>query len=370
LRKRELDFLRGLAILLVLCRHQYFVSLTYRIGWIGVDLFFVLSGFLVSGLLFKEYQKYGEIQAGRFLIRRGFKIYPLYYLFYLPYFWVEPLSLGVHWQVVVADLLFLQNYLHGWGYAYAPSWSLAVEEHFYFMLVLVFWILMRKQKFSSALQILPKTPLTQLEFGIISVMAFCLMFRILSNHFFWEQIVRNYTMTHLRMDSLLMGVLISAAYHFRREKLEKFYEKDKKRLFWVFFFGLVWTPIWDVKYTFLAKTIGFTCVYLGFGVMLLAFLLEKNINEYLDKYLSKWLINLVSRMGVYSYAIYIIHSFVNSVFEQISKQQGWSDQIVLLFVLTSVVSCSLGWAMYEWMEKPFLWLRDRWFPSRTSVIGL
>ncbi len=50
-------------------------------GWIGVDLFFVLSGFLVSGLLFQEYQATRRIQPGRFLLRRGLKIYPQFYFF-------------------------------------------------------------------------------------------------------------------------------------------------------------------------------------------------------------------------------------------------------------------------------------------------
>lgn len=84
-RLREIDFLRGIAIVLVLFRHTFLFRYTITMGWIGVDLFFVLSGFLVSGLLFKEYIKYGYLRPGRFLIRRGFKIYPVYYLFYLVY---------------------------------------------------------------------------------------------------------------------------------------------------------------------------------------------------------------------------------------------------------------------------------------------
>ena len=84
-RLRELDFLRGIAILLVLLRHITLFSFTTQMGWIGVDLFFVLSGFLVSGLLFKEYIQFGNIQPKLFLIRRGFKIYPIYFIFYILY---------------------------------------------------------------------------------------------------------------------------------------------------------------------------------------------------------------------------------------------------------------------------------------------
>jgi peptidoglycan/LPS O-acetylase OafA/YrhL len=366
LRQRELDFLRGVAILLVMCRHQYLVSLTYRFGWVGLDLFFVLSGFLVSGLLFKEYQKYGDLHLGRFLIRRGFKIYPMYYIVYLLYILIEPLSLGVDKILLVSDLIFIQNYVNGWGYAYGHSWSLAVEEHFYFSLALVFFWLLRTQELSKSLQIHQKSFFTGLEIGISATMILCLVLRLVTNTLRWEDIVCNYTMSHLRMDSLLMGVLISSVYHFRRDALEHFYISNKKQLFWVFFFGLLWTPIWDVKYTFLAKTIGFSLVYLAFGVVLIAFLLEKNINQLLDRYLSKPFVGLIAQIGVYSYGIYVVHAFVNSIFETMSKKQNWSDQVVLLFFVTTICSCAAGWALYHGLEKPFLKVRDRWFPSRAG----
>ncbi len=57
MRLRQIDFLRGIAIILVLFRHMEFTPVTHLIGWSGVDLFFVLSGFLVSGLLFEQYAK-------------------------------------------------------------------------------------------------------------------------------------------------------------------------------------------------------------------------------------------------------------------------------------------------------------------------
>src|SRR4029077_18685201 len=134
-RLKELDFLRGIAIILVLLRHIPLFTFTHNIGWIGVDLFFVLSGFLVSGLLFKEYLKFGDIRPKLFLIRRGFKIYPLYYLFYIPYLVLIVREQG--WSSVdvrgfLSDMTFTQNFINGWGWAYGASWSLAVEEHFYF----------------------------------------------------------------------------------------------------------------------------------------------------------------------------------------------------------------------------------------------
>ena len=84
MRIKGLDLLRGIAILLVLFRHcDIENNILHHFGWLGVDLFFVLSGFLVSGLLFNEYKKIGKVKIGRFLIRRGFKIYPPFYFFVL-----------------------------------------------------------------------------------------------------------------------------------------------------------------------------------------------------------------------------------------------------------------------------------------------
>src|ERR1041384_6646789 len=85
-----LDVLRAVAVLLVIGRHfenlardgswfYYFLRCAGWVGWAGVDLFFALSGFLISNLLFQEHRAYGKIDWPRFLTRRAFKIYPGFY---------------------------------------------------------------------------------------------------------------------------------------------------------------------------------------------------------------------------------------------------------------------------------------------------
>jgi peptidoglycan/LPS O-acetylase OafA/YrhL len=66
LRYKSLDFLRGVAVLLVMTAHGLPGYLSTHVGWTGVNLFFVLSGFFVSGILFREYKEKGEMHAGRF----------------------------------------------------------------------------------------------------------------------------------------------------------------------------------------------------------------------------------------------------------------------------------------------------------------
>jgi hypothetical protein len=94
-RSRSLDILRLVAVLLVLGRHMepfplsfgknvtfYATRLWQNGGWAGVDLFFVLSGYLIGGLLFAEAKRSGNLRVSRFLLRRGLKIYPAFYVFW------------------------------------------------------------------------------------------------------------------------------------------------------------------------------------------------------------------------------------------------------------------------------------------------
>jgi peptidoglycan/LPS O-acetylase OafA/YrhL len=184
-RFNQIDILRAIAVFLVLGRHistcppeisrtVHGVTETWiRGGWIGVDLFFVLSGFLVSGLLFREYDRFGKIDAKRFLIRRGFKIYPPFWLLILT---TVVLSLlrgkEVEGQRVAAELLFVQNYLPG---VWIHTWSLAVEEHFYILLAFGFLLLAKfgkKDPFSA----------TPVFFAGIAVLCLALRFAAASRH--------------------------------------------------------------------------------------------------------------------------------------------------------------------------------------------
>jgi len=192
-RLRELDFLRGIAIILVIFRHQLLFDFLKTMGWIGVDLFFVLSGFLVSGLLFKEYQKFGSINAKLFLIRRGFKIYPIYYLTLIGYILPRILLHKLDLTKVFYDLIFIQNYALGWGYLYTASWSLAVEEHFYFGLALLLWLIFNKKAFSFDTN---PNGFSNFEKLLCFIFVTILGLRFASNYYFPVDTVRHITMTH------------------------------------------------------------------------------------------------------------------------------------------------------------------------------
>lgn len=363
-RLREIDFLRGLAILLVLIRHRHMFEFTTNIGWIGVDLFFTLSGFLVSGLLFKEYIKFGNIEPKRFLIRRGFKIYPIYYLFYLLY--LIPIFIYDQFDLIpfLSEMVFVQNYVNGFGYAFGPSWSLAVEEHFYFSLALFLWAGIKYNFIVITKSDNLKKKSVTLQQFIIIVLVLCLVFRFISNLMFPGENTRNFTMTHLRMDSLIAGVLVSYLFHFKKLQLIQIFNKYKFHFISIAVLGLAWTPFLEPVPSFFAKTIGFTLIYISFSIILIFFLIDARINERLNSWFTKPFVSLMSKIGFCSYSIYIIHSLVNFCSDRIQDLFKIHHFPIADFILTSIASIVLGLFMTFVIEAYFLKIRNKYFPSR------
>jgi peptidoglycan/LPS O-acetylase OafA/YrhL len=137
-----LDVLRSAAILLVLSLHVgEFFPLRIRnlpfvlYGWSGVDLFFVLSGFLIGGQLWKELKRDGDVNVGRFILRRGYRIWPLYYTFILVVGGVALLR-GQLSRAFLSDFFCVSNYFH---HKIAGGWSLSTEEQFYVLVPTMLW---------------------------------------------------------------------------------------------------------------------------------------------------------------------------------------------------------------------------------------
>ena len=155
-----LDFLRMVAVLLVLADHSGAVLLGTSLGAngaLGVELFFVLSGFLITWMLTGEYTRAGQINFKAFYQRRIVRLMPVFYAYVavcILMLWVR--ERPIPWDAVIAGMTYVLNYLQ--AFTGAPThflshcWSLAVEEQFYFIwpLVLV-WLLRRSVKLEHAL---------------------------------------------------------------------------------------------------------------------------------------------------------------------------------------------------------------------------
>lgn len=358
-RLLSLDILRAAAMFLVLFSHSFDpprdmpeilrkpIVLLDHIGWIGVDLFFVLSGFLVSGLLFREQIKSGAFRIGNFYARRAFKIYPaLYFLVFVSIIlqtsvFADPPPL----RSVLGDLLFLQNYIGAiWGH----TWSLAVEEHFYLLLPPTLWLLasVSKNKYN---------PFTLLPPFFLTVAAIELGLRVYMNASY------NYThgthlfRSHLRFDSLLFGVLISYFYHYHSAVFFGFVHKWRgKSLLLVSF--LVAPLLLLMRDHFLVSTIGLTLIYIWSGIVLCWALSLPSPKH--------WFAAKLGFIGLHSYSIYLWHYPVVYWVMQPMQEAGYS-----WFAFTSTywaVSVVLGILMAKLVEFPVLYLRDKWFPARRS----
>lgn len=349
-RNCGLDLLRLIAVVLVLFHHnpvcprdtapavRAVADMLQRGGWIGVDIFFVLSGYLVSGLIFSEHASTGRFGAGRFLIRRGFKIYPPFWALVFTTVAVRSLSDRVPpFREPFADLLFIQNYMPGlWGHC----WSLAVEEHFYLALAALMVFLLRPGRDP---RVIP---------GIfIAVAIFCAVSRVLTAwrnptytdlRFLWP--------THLRIDSLFFGVLISW-WHRHRAELRLF--RAPVALLLPVGCLLLLPPFLWYRSRHLWLTVWWVIpLYLGSGLLLIAALRLRDP--------ASRVLVFLGRLGAGSYSIYLWHmafrDWVVPAVQEMTGLRSWPF-FVAVYVPGSI---AFGMLMARAIEIPVLRIRERW----------
>jgi peptidoglycan/LPS O-acetylase OafA/YrhL len=379
-RNYALDLLRGVAVLLVLALHTPVpdswdtaggvlgAAMAVRnLGWAGVDLFFVLSGFLISGLLFVELKESGKLGVGRFWMRRGMKIWPSYFAAYgIMFFLTLTLQTAMlghpFWPTArdssiaaIPNVLFVQNYI--WPETrWFASWSLAIEEHFYLVLPMV----------------LAAIAMLRPQWQGRSIVAFCVAACVgvpIMRHFACggEDQDELLMQTHLRADALCFGVLLGYFHHHHRRR---FIEAAR---FWPLYVIATVAALALVHYyprtnTWLGGTLGFTALYLGFGglvVLAAAYPFIGRSSRPLG-----WLIAI----GAYSYTIYVVQA-ITRIGPGFKSAQRLADSFTgmelpvegFLFVTTTVLG---GFVVSHLVERPCLKLRERWFPKKAKTGSL
>lgn len=369
-RNPHLDVVRIIAVTLVLGRHveffpadenNFFVQTVFlwrRAGWIGVDIFFVLSGFLVSGLIFREYQRKNSFSAKNFLIRRGFKIYPAFYFFLFITFLIDVINVwrgalaAIDWRSYLKEIVFLQNYS---GRRWEHTWSLAVEEHFYFALAATTWFLL--WRFSRARTRQDDDPFRAIPSIFVFVAIFCLTARII----IWLTTNFNFSLyyyrTHLRIDSLMMGVFLSYLYYFGRIKIA---ERVRRQRFSLIVLGIVLLSpslIFELEKSPWLNVFGFTLFYCGAAAITLGF------NELGQT--SSRLYLFLAYLGANSYTIYLCHVPIEmwaawTVGNQMTTLTGWGIYLTLYVAGAMLAGCVFS----ALVERPTLILRERFFPAK------
>ena len=353
-RSVELDFVRGVAILLVVGFHALAPATPYAliagiestvkaVGWSGVDLFFVLSGFLVGGVLLSEYKKTGALDVKRFIIRRGLKIWPAYYFYIL-----FQVIVGRHpiQSFLVANLLHIQNYV---GSSLEHTWTLSVEEHFYLLLSLsIAWMILRKW---SARKMI-------LTFAVM----LCLVLAIRCATWYAGLHEMAQHGTHTRIDSLLFGVVLTALLQFYPRYFAAIVNR-KGLLISIFVSAIAFVALAHDKLTIL-YSIGYTWIYVAYGAfMLLLYGHSGTIRDFVAY-------RVVAKVGVYSYGIYLWHLSVRDTCFNIANHLVPGLRWPVAMLMQYVTAIVLGAIFTHLIEWPALRVRDRLFPAKDHLQSL
>lgn len=372
-RSRAIDVLRASAILLVLGCHYVvnpgaagalspLAAAWYRVGWAGVDLFFVLSGYLVSGLLFAEYRRTGAIDVRRFLVRRSLKIWPAYFA-YLAF-----LALWFSWQrahgrpleafdSLRANLLHLQNYL---GTPREHTWSLAVEEHFYLGLALLglltlrsAWLRERARRFAAPAFVLALAGLAAWRHGQFAANG---------------REALNLYATHLRFDGLLVGTALAYLQHFRSAALAWSAQRPLVTVLAGALLALPWMVATPDLNAWTAG-VGLSVMYLGFALVVIGCVRLEGTPGGARVFHSRPA-GALAGVGFFSYGVYLWHiDLAQTPLKKIAAlvpadslppEAIWGATTLAYVGLA--VAC--GALMSRLVELPALALRERHFGAK------
>jgi peptidoglycan/LPS O-acetylase OafA/YrhL len=365
-RSQALDILRAVAVFLVLLRHAHIYSdptiqvtrlaaFFSRGGWIGVDLFFVLSGFLIAQLLFKEHKKFGHISYRTFLIRRGFKIYPPYYGMMLAttlvlWSW-NTIRFGQESLWLLPWLFYVQNYVDTpltfiWGH----TWSLAVEEQFYFLLPLLLILLTKTETAKD-------DPFRLIPAIFVFVGLACLLVRIINRATPFNGMM-HLTPFHIRVDSLFCGVFVSYLYHYCALTLFDAVKRFRYLLMCTGIALVLPAFLFDISNSPFIYTFGYTFLYIGNALIMMTAIVS-------DGRGTNFLANIVAYIGSRSYSIYLWHFPLAWFMHQPQAHLSMvpSDWFYPIYLIVSIV---FGILVSNIIEMPMLKWRDRLYPSRSA----
>jgi peptidoglycan/LPS O-acetylase OafA/YrhL len=289
-----LDGLRGVAILLVVLFHNFGFINYFFFGWLGVDLFFVLSGFLITDILLKTFNRPDYLR--NFYARRILRIFPLYYLSLIIFLFILPniYNPPVDFTYYINNQWWLWTYLQNWLYIFEPSrsghalnhlWSLAVEEQFYLVWPLVI-LLLRK----------PKYLLVLISFVLLAVMA--LRFIIWTYQLKELAYYNLYTFT--RIDGLCIGCMVALIHRINFNFLNKNTAIVVFTLAGMNFLFYFFNRYYDFSFPYLA-IVGYTTFAAVFGILVHEAVTDNKVINFI------FTNRVLSFFGKISYGFYVFH---------------------------------------------------------------
>jgi peptidoglycan/LPS O-acetylase OafA/YrhL len=357
-----LDFLRSIAVVSVMIAHtdQAFIRLFGKTpisripmvnggGFIGIELFFVLSGFLIGSQIWKEQSRTGTVRVKDFILRRGFRIWPLYFsMFVLVVLCGRATS--DHWW---SDLVFLTNYSnHG---VVLGSWSLCTEEQFYILAPLLVMFLARRRAHPGIYQMLIlgaflALPLIRGAEWVSRTGSF-----YSHNPQTFAPMYQNF---HTHADGLLIGLLIANLIAYRSESI-KFLRSS----------GMVFVALFI--FFFLRQIQHEIFMLTGLSILCGSFMLwglhsSSKLIKYTDAKIFYW----ISRL---SYGMYLNHEYMHvrlvRTFAGVFGSLHYGHVLGELSAMFALVLFSMAVALITFclVERPFLEMRATYFGRRSDL---
>lgn len=331
----------------------YELPIIQHAGRLGVGLFFVLSGFLITYLLLEERGRFGDVDAKKFYLRRVFRIWPIYFLIIGLSFFVFPHiellnfpgtdeKLTVHAaERLTLLLLVLPNFafvLYDLPYWCAQTWSIGVEEQFYYLWP---WLIKYPKR---------RIPIILLFLGITAAILFIGLHYVNVDEETKSTMISTF-LGQFRIQTMALGGLCAwLVYNQKSQILQVVFRKDLQIVVYTLLLALFLSGI---------HFYGFLEVYALFFAF---FILNVSCNPNTIISLNNAVMNHLGKVsyGLYIYHVFVIVLIINILTKYLPDWTGTSYHISL-YVITFVASVAVASFSYSYFEKPLLAYKDKRF---------
>jgi peptidoglycan/LPS O-acetylase OafA/YrhL len=334
-------------------------------AWVGVDIFFVLSGFLIGTQLFKEVSRTGGVDLKSFYLRRAFRIFPAFFVVLGLYAIFPVLRDAPTMQSVWSFATFTVNFDFDprIGRAFTQAWSLCVEEHFYLVLPLLVLLLHRRISMGWTLLIAASMVVAGviLRYTIWEGQVGVLVDAGKLRDAFAVYLRDVYYPTYTRLDGLMFGVVLAAARFFKPELCKRYAPPRVTLPIGVALVAIALvlfsirgplegTNLFLVFQAQLGSVAGFPLISIGIALVLGAML-------DLEHALKRWPVPGVVVVATLSYSLYLTHKSAFHVDRLVFGEQNLQGGVG--FVVYLVTSFAVAVVLWFCVERTFLLFRDR-----------